>query len=45
MFYDCFNCHKVTPIDTAEEKCPLCGSTNGEVLTNDSRFAHLESHF
>lgn len=38
MFYNCFNCHKVAPLNaSAERKCPLCGSENGEVLT-DERF-------
>jgi Zn finger protein HypA/HybF involved in hydrogenase expression len=36
MFYNCFNCHKVSPLsETAEKKCPLCGSANGEALTSD----------
>lgn len=30
MFYSCFACHKVAPLDeNAERKCPLCGSQNG----------------
>ena len=34
MFYNCVDCHKVAPLaDIGEKKCPLCGSTNGEVVT------------
>lgn len=36
--YNCFNCQKVMLlIGTIEKKCSLCGSANGEVLT-DERF-------
>lgn len=38
MVYNCFNFHRVKPlISTTEKKRLLCGSTNGEVLT-DERF-------
>jgi hypothetical protein len=34
MFYNCFACHRVTPLEeNAERKCPLCGSQNGEVIS------------
>lgn len=34
MFFRCFACHKVAPLlDTAEKKCPLCSSLNGEVIS------------
>jgi hypothetical protein len=34
MFYNCFACQKVAPLDEcAEKKCPLCGSQNGEVVS------------
>ena len=34
MSYNCFACHKVSPLDeNAEHKCPLCGSQNGEVVS------------
>ncbi len=36
MYYNCFSCKKVAPlVGTAEKKCPLCGSANGEVITNE----------
>lgn len=34
MFYNCFACQKVAPLDeSAEKKCPLCGSQKGEVVS------------
>lgn len=36
MFFNCLDCHKVVPIiGSVEKKCPLCGSENGETLTNE----------
>ncbi len=34
MLYNCFDCHKVAPLlNMVGKTCPLCGSTNGEVVT------------
>jgi Zn finger protein HypA/HybF involved in hydrogenase expression len=34
--FKCFSCHKVTPFfESTLKKCPHCGSTNGEVISNE----------
>jgi RNA polymerase subunit RPABC4/transcription elongation factor Spt4 len=34
--YSCFTCRNVSVlVSTAEKKCPLCGSSNGEVLSKE----------
>jgi hypothetical protein len=36
MFYNCFACRKVAPLaESTQEKCPACGSTNGERISNE----------
>ena len=35
-YYNCFSCRKVTVLlGTTERKCPLCGSTNGETISQE----------
>ena len=35
-FFNCFGCSKVAPlIGNVERKCPSCGSTNGEVISQE----------
>ena len=35
-YYRCFSCEKVAPlIGDAERRCPVCGGTNGEVLSQE----------
>jgi len=42
--YSCFDCHKISPVsETAPKKCPLCGGTNGEVISNDRLQEGLDS--
>ena len=36
MFFNCFDCRRAAPlIGSAEAKCPSCGSTNGELVSNE----------
>lgn len=33
-FFQCNSCHRVAPLlQSQEKKCPLCGSTNGDIRT------------
>jgi hypothetical protein len=33
-FFHCYSCQKVAPLlQSPEKKCPLCGSTNGDIRT------------
>jgi rRNA maturation endonuclease Nob1 len=37
-FYECFTCQKVVPLLTPvsnDQKCPLCGGSNGQVIERD----------
>lgn len=46
MFYNCFACQKVAPLDEgAERKCPLCGSQNGEVVSGQRVAEGLKAGF
>ena len=31
--FECFDCHRVVPIEAPTEKCPSCGSTNGQAIS------------
>lgn len=42
--YQCFNCSKIAPLmGGPENKCPSCGSTNGEVLSKEQFEKSLEA--
>ena len=42
--YNCFSCSKVTPLINEDKKeCPLCGGSNGEVISNERLKEGLES--
>jgi len=35
-WYSCYNCNKVSPLMSGkQDKCPLCGSKNGEILAGE----------
>jgi hypothetical protein len=38
----CFNCEKAMPL-LADNKCPSCGSLNGEVISNERLKEDVES--
>ena len=43
-FYHCFNCSKVTPVvDDDKEECPSCGSSNGQIISNERLSEGLDS--
>ena len=31
-YFNCLACHRVAPHTLDEKKCPLCDSTNGEII-------------
>ena len=42
--YNCFSCSKVTTlVDEDKEKCPLCGSSNGKVISNERLMEGFDS--
>ncbi|MBU0945527.1 MAG: hypothetical protein KJ804_09175 [Proteobacteria bacterium] len=42
--YNCFDCSKVTPFfGKDEEQCPLCGSKNGEIISNERMKEGMDS--
>ena len=32
VYFNCLGCHRVAPDTLDEKKCPLCDSTNGEII-------------
>lgn len=42
--FQCFNCHKVTPmVEAGTKKCPSCGSENGQVIDESRLKEGLDS--
>ncbi len=45
-YFQCHDCYKLLHIDVDKmETCPLCGSENGEVLTDDSHHKAVEEGY
>ena len=42
MPYECFACKQVLAIEVQNQKCPSCGSTNGQVISVERMKEGLE---
>ncbi len=45
-YYQCHDCYKIMHIDgNVLESCPLCGSQNGETLTDEEHHKEVEEGY
>ncbi len=45
-YYNCHDCFKVVHIsDDMSERCPLCGSQNGELLSDEEHHREVEEGY